>query len=50
MKRINIFMEEELHSKIKVISALKKESMNDYIAKALDNLLKKDKTLFEKLK
>ncbi|MBN1156174.1 hypothetical protein JXA85_01025 [Candidatus Woesearchaeota archaeon] len=50
MKRINIFMDQEIHSRIKVISALKKKSMNGYIAEALDSMLKKDKALFEKLK
>jgi hypothetical protein len=50
MKRINLFMEPKVHSRIKAISALKGSTMNDYIEEAIANLLKKDKTLFEKLK
>ena len=43
--RINIFLEDELHERAKVLSILKKTTLNKYIEKAIEEALKEDKSL-----
>ena len=50
MKRVNIQISEESHTKAKVISVLKGITLNEYFEKAIDEAILKDKTLLEKLK
>jgi predicted HicB family RNase H-like nuclease len=50
MKRINISVSEETHTKAKVISVLKGITLNEYYETAINEALSKDKTLLEKLK
>ena len=50
MKRVNIFLKDEVHTKAKIISVLKDETLNDYLAQAIEDALRKDKTLLERIK
>ena len=49
MKRVNIFMDKELHAKAKVVAVLKKKSLNRYIEEAILDAVMRDKKLLEKL-
>ena len=50
MKRINITISEEAHTKAKVISVLKGITLNEYYETAISEAILKDKNLLEKLK
>lgn len=49
-KKVNISLDEDLHTKAKVIAVLKNITLNDYIEKALDEAVKKDKSILDKIK
>ena len=49
-KRVNIALDEELHTKAKVIAVLKNITLNDYIEKALEDAVKKDRGVLEKIR
>ena len=49
-KRVNIALDEDLHIKAKVIAVLKNITLNDYIEKALEEAVKKDKPVLDKIK
>ena len=49
-KRVNIALDEDLHTKAKVIAVLKNITLNDYIEKALEEAVKKDKATLDKLR
>jgi predicted HicB family RNase H-like nuclease len=49
-KKVNIFLDEDLHMKAKVIAVLKNITLNDYIEKALEEAVKKDKPTLDKMK
>jgi predicted HicB family RNase H-like nuclease len=49
-KRVNIALDEDLHTKAKVISVLKNITLNDFIEKAIEEAVKKDKPILDKLK
>lgn len=50
MKRVNIRLSEETHTKAKIISVLQGITLNEYFEKAVTNAISKDKPLLEKLK
>lgn len=50
MKRVNIRLSEEAHTKAKVISVLKGITLNEYFEKAIEDAIIGDKALLEKLK
>lgn len=50
MKRVNIQISEDAHTKAKVISVLKGITLNEYFETAINDAISKDKTLLEKLK
>jgi len=50
MKRVNIKLSEDAHTKAKVISVLKGITLNDYFEKAIEQSIEKDKTLLTELK
>lgn len=50
MKRVNIKLSEDAHTKAKVISVLRNITLNEYFEKAIDEALNKDKKLLEELK
>ena len=49
-KRVNIALDEDLHTKAKVIAVLKNITLNDYIEKASEDAVKKDKPVLDKIK
>lgn len=49
-KRVNIALDEDLHTKAKVIAVLSNITLNDYIEKALEEAVKKDKHILDKIK
>ena len=44
MTRINIEIPEELHKKAKIACAMQEKTLRDYIVKALEDSLSKEKT------
>lgn len=50
MKRVNIRISEEAHTKAKVISVLKGLTLNEYFEAAIDEAIKADKEILSKLK
>lgn len=50
MKRVNIKISEDAHTKAKVISVLKNITLNEYFEKAIDEALLQDKKLLQELK
>lgn len=42
-KRFNVFMTENIHTQIKIAATLKSVSMNEFILKAIEDALKKQK-------
>lgn len=49
-KRVNIALDEDLHTKAKVIAVLSNITLNDYIEKALEEAVKKDRHILDKIK
>jgi len=41
-KRFNVFMDEDLHSQIKISATLSKKSMNEYILEAIKEKIEKE--------
>ncbi|MFH1174187.1 MAG: hypothetical protein V1725_03585 [archaeon] len=50
MKRVNIRLNDDTHTKAKIISVLKDVTMNDYIESAIAKALEQDSHLLEKMK
>jgi predicted HicB family RNase H-like nuclease len=50
MKRVNIQVEEETHTKAKVIAVLKNMTLNDYLSKAIADAIAKDQVILSKIK
>jgi predicted HicB family RNase H-like nuclease len=49
-KRVNIQIDEETHTKAKVIAVLKDMTLNEYLDKAIKDAVDKDQVLLNKLK
>ena len=49
MKRVNIQIPEELHTKAKILSVLQGTTLNDYLAAAIEAQVKKEEGLLGKL-
>ena len=49
VKRVNIGLDEKIHTQAKLISILKKITLNDYLKKAIKDSIDKDKQLIKKL-
>lgn len=49
-KQLNIRLDEEIRKKAKVTAILKGETLNDYIEKAIQAALEKDKKISSKIK
>jgi len=47
---VNIKIPEEAHSRAKIISVLKGITLNDYLAKAIEQEVEKDKGVLAKIK
>jgi predicted HicB family RNase H-like nuclease len=50
MKRVNIRLSEEAHTKSKIISVLKDITLNEYFEKAIEAAIEKDKAILSKIK
>ena len=49
MKRVNIQLEDDLHTKAKIIAVLKGVTLNDYLAKTVAEALQRDRKVLEQL-
>ena len=50
MKRVNIQLEDETHTKSKVIAVLKDMTLNEYFEKAIREAVEKDQAILNKMK
>jgi len=50
MKRVNIQLEDETHTKSKVIAVLKDMTLNEYFEKAIREAVEKDQAILNKIK
>jgi hypothetical protein len=50
MKRVNIQLEDETHTKAKVIAVLKDMTLNEYFEKAIHEAVEKDQAILNKIK
>ena len=50
MKAVHIKIDKDLHAKAKIISVLKGETLNDYLARAIAKEIEKDKGVLAKIK
>ena len=48
-KRVNIGIDEDVHTKAKVISVLKGMTLNDYLEQAIEQQVAKDKGVLDKI-
>jgi predicted HicB family RNase H-like nuclease len=49
-KRVNIALDDDLHTKAKVIAVLKNITLNEFFEKAIDEAIKKDKATLDRIK
>ena len=49
-KRVNIGLDEDLHTKAKVIAVLKNITLNEFFEQAIAEAVEKDKDVLEKIK
>ncbi|MGV8141726.1 MAG: hypothetical protein ACP5NW_04780 [Candidatus Woesearchaeota archaeon] len=50
MKRVNIQLEDETHTKSKVIAVLKDMTLNEYFEKAIREAVERDQAILNKIK
>jgi len=50
MKRVNIQLEEDTHTKAKVIAVLKDMTLNEYFERAIREAIEKDQNVLNKIK
>ena len=50
MKRVNIQLEEDTHTKAKIISVLKDMTLNEYFDKAIKDAIERDQVILNKIK
>jgi predicted HicB family RNase H-like nuclease len=50
LKRVNIKLKDEVHTKAKVISVLKDVTLNEYLESAIEQAIDRDKGMLDKLK
>ncbi len=49
MKRVNIALADELHTRAKIIAVLKGVTLNDYLAKVVDEAVQRDRKVLESI-
>ncbi len=47
MKRVNIPIKDEIHVKAKIISAITNTTLSDYLQKAIEDAIEKDKEIIK---
>lgn len=50
MKRVNIKLSDDAHTKAKIIAVLKDQTLNDYLEQAINQAIEKDKGILQKIK
>ncbi|MBU1974951.1 MAG: hypothetical protein KKG59_00950 [Nanoarchaeota archaeon] len=50
MKRVNIFLKDDVHAKAKILSVLKDTTLNKFFEEAVEEAIKKDRYLLDKIK
>jgi hypothetical protein len=50
MKKVNIGLKEETHAQAKIISVLKKTTLQDYLQEAIETSVKKDRALLGRIR
>ena len=50
MARVNIYLEDDVHTKAKIVAVLKGQTLNEYFAKAVAEALANDKDVLSKIK
>jgi hypothetical protein len=50
MRRVNIQLEDDVHTKAKVISVLKDMTLNEYFAKAIKDAVDRDQNILNKIR
>lgn len=50
MKRVNIQLKDETHTKSKVIAVLKDMTLNEYFEKAINEAIERDQAILNKIK
>jgi predicted HicB family RNase H-like nuclease len=50
MKRVNIGLDEEIHTQAKIIAVLKTMTLNDYYVRAIEQAIKDNKDILKKVK
>ena len=50
MKRVNIQLEEDTHTKAKVIAVLKDTTLNEYFEKAIREAVERDQAILNRIK
>ena len=49
MKRVNVGLKENVHTRAKIVAALKKMTLNKYFEKAIEEAIQKDKYILKEL-
>ncbi len=49
MARVNVKIPDDVHTKAKLISILKRQTLNDFLEKAIASAVEKDKSIIKKL-
>jgi len=50
MKKVNIGLSDELHAQAKIISVLKKITLQEYLQDAIENAVKRDRAILGKVR
>jgi predicted HicB family RNase H-like nuclease len=50
MKRVNIQLEDDVHTKAKVIAVLRDMTLNEYLSKAIKDAVEKDQSVLNKIR
>jgi hypothetical protein len=50
MKKVNIGLKDEIHSQAKIISVLKKTTLQEYLQEAIEAAVRKDRALLGKIR
>jgi len=50
MARVNIYLEDDVHTKAKILAVLKGETLNEFFAKAVAKALDEDKDILADIK
>jgi predicted HicB family RNase H-like nuclease len=49
MKKVNISLQDETHTQAKIIAVLKDVTLNDYMQKAIEECIERDRKILDKI-